>query len=52
LRLFARDVPTRVLLVAAQPIGEPVAHWGPFVMNSRAEIERAIEDYRHGRLVP
>lgn len=40
----------RCLLVAARPIGEPVSHWGPFVMNTREEIEQALADYRDGRL--
>jgi redox-sensitive bicupin YhaK (pirin superfamily) len=41
---------TRFLLVAAAPIGEPVARRGPFVMNSEDELDRAFEDYRAGRL--
>ncbi|HEY5790184.1 MAG TPA: pirin family protein [Gammaproteobacteria bacterium] len=40
----------RALLLAARPLGEPVAHYGPFVMNTRAEIEQALADYRAGRL--
>jgi redox-sensitive bicupin YhaK (pirin superfamily) len=40
----------RVLLVAGQPLGEPVARAGPFVMNTRAEIVRAFEDFQSGRL--
>ena len=40
----------RALLLAARPLGEPVAHYGPFVMNTRAEIEQALADYRDGRL--
>ena len=50
-RLVAGDDPARVLLIAARPLGEPVAHWGPFVMNTRDEIDQAIADYRAGRLV-
>ncbi len=42
---------SRLLLLAAKPIGEPVVNWGPFVMNTREEIEQAISDYRSGRLV-
>ncbi|MBY5979545.1 pirin family protein [Ferrimonas balearica] len=39
-----------LLVLAGQPIGEPVVHWGPFVMNSMAEIEQAIADYQSGQL--
>jgi len=38
----------RMLLVAGRPIGEPIARYGPFVMNTREEIAQAIEDYRSG----
>ena len=40
----------RLLLLAARPLREPVVQYGPFVMNTRAEIEQAVEDYRRGRL--
>ncbi len=40
----------RLLLIAGRPIGEPVVQYGPFVMNSREEIEQALQDYRDGRL--
>ncbi|CAM4260753.1 Quercetin 2,3-dioxygenase [Mycobacterium basiliense] len=38
-----------VLLLGGRPIREPVVHYGPFVMNSRAEIIEALEDYRTGK---
>ena len=40
----------RFLLLAARPLGEPVVQHGPFVMNTRAEIEQAIRDYQTGEL--
>jgi hypothetical protein len=39
----------RALLVAGRPLGEPIAQYGPFVMNSTEELDRAILDYRAGR---
>ncbi|MFZ1642076.1 MAG: pirin-like C-terminal cupin domain-containing protein, partial [Candidatus Contendobacter sp.] len=39
----------RLLLIAGRPLHEPIAQWGPFVMNRREEIEQALADYRAGR---
>jgi redox-sensitive bicupin YhaK (pirin superfamily) len=41
----------RFLLAAARPLGEPIARHGPFVMNTRAEIEQALRDLRGGRFI-
>jgi redox-sensitive bicupin YhaK (pirin superfamily) len=41
----------RFLLAAARPIGEPIARYGPFVMNTRAEIEEALQELRTGRFI-
>ena len=40
----------RFLVLAAKPIGEPIVQYGPFVMNTRQEIEQAIRDYQSGEL--
>jgi redox-sensitive bicupin YhaK (pirin superfamily) len=45
-----RAGPLDVLLLGGLPIGSPIAHYGPFVMNTRQEIIQAVEDYQAGRL--
>ena len=45
------DQPAAFLLLAGRPLREPVAQYGPFVMNTREEIEQALSDYRNGQLV-
>ncbi|MFZ6722050.1 pirin family protein [Undibacterium sp. Ji49W] len=43
-------VDSRLLLIAGQPLGETIVQYGPFVMNSQAEIFKAISDFREGKL--
>jgi redox-sensitive bicupin YhaK (pirin superfamily) len=38
------------MLLAAAPLNEPVVQYGPFVMNTREEIEQAVSDYQSGKL--
>ena len=48
LQLAAGDTPSRLLVVAGKPLKESVARYGPFVMNTQAEIHQAIADFRAG----
>lgn len=49
LRLRAGEAGTRAILVAGRPLREPVARYGPFVMNTREQLMQAVVDYQQGR---
>jgi redox-sensitive bicupin YhaK (pirin superfamily) len=40
---------TRALLIAGKPLDEPIAQYGPFVMNTKEEIYQAVQDFQSGR---
>lgn len=48
--LVAGEHGARIVLIAGKPINEPVVQYGPFVMNTREEIEQALRDYSNGTL--
>jgi redox-sensitive bicupin YhaK (pirin superfamily) len=48
--LMAGAEGARMILLAGRPLREPVVQYGPFVMNTREEIEQAIRDYQTGKL--
>lgn len=51
LEVRAGDQTAAFLVLAARPLGEPIVQYGPFVMNTREEIEQAMADYKNGVLV-
>lgn len=44
------EAESQVLILAGEPIDEPVASWGPYVMNTQTEIMQAIRDYQMGKM--
>ena len=47
----ATDPGARFLLVSGKPLNEPIARWGPFVMNTREEIEQTLEEIKNGTFI-
>jgi redox-sensitive bicupin YhaK (pirin superfamily) len=50
LNITASEQGAKAIVLAAKPLHEPIVQHGPFVMNTREEIEQAIDDYQHNRL--
>jgi redox-sensitive bicupin YhaK (pirin superfamily) len=51
LKVKAGSMGAQLIVLAALPLHEPIVQYGPFVMNTRAEIEQAIADYQNNRFV-
>jgi redox-sensitive bicupin YhaK (pirin superfamily) len=51
INVMTTDSPIRFLLVSGKPLREPIARYGPFVMNTRQEIEQALVDLQRGTFV-
>jgi hypothetical protein len=51
IEIQTKDEPARFLLIAGKPLNEPIARYGPFVMNTKEEINQALQDLRDGTFV-
>lgn len=50
-KVLTGDEPVRLLLISAMPLNEPIARYGPFVMNTKEEIEQALLDLKRGTFI-
>jgi quercetin 2,3-dioxygenase len=48
--VLSADQPARALLIAGKPLNEPIAQYGPFVMNNEEQLRTAVRDYQEGRI--
>ena len=51
IQVSTEDEPVRFLLISGKPIGEPVAWYGPIVMNTDEELKQAFEEYQNGTFI-
>lgn len=51
LKVAAQKAGAKILVLSGEPLREPIAQYGPFVMNTMEEVEQALQDYRDGTLV-
>lgn len=51
IKAYAHKDPVRFLLISGKPLDEPIARWGPFVMNTDAEIQQALDDLRNDTFI-
>ncbi len=49
--ISTKNEPVRFLLISGKPIGEPVAWYGPIVMNTQQELQIAFEEYNNGTFI-
>ncbi|MGB0911082.1 MAG: pirin-like C-terminal cupin domain-containing protein, partial [Nitrospirales bacterium] len=50
-KVVTEGEPVRLLLISAQPLHEPIARYGPFVMNTQEEIQQALSDLKRGTFI-
>jgi hypothetical protein len=47
--LLETDAPARLLVIAGKPLNEPIAQYGPFVMNTAEQVQQTLRDFRDGK---